>query len=108
MRGKACEAAFQFTVATSDLQESRFLAACLDHCAWRWGGGCCVQQYLGNSTSSSLRWGTWGTGELSKCRSVRNTWAAWARNRSIFSLACWATRHMTCSQLQTKGSTVSP
>lgn len=32
-----------------------------------------------------------------------NTLQAWARNRSIFSLACWATQHMRRWHLPTKG-----
>lgn len=102
MRGKAWEGAPQFTEATAALQDRSK--------SWRrcpmgsravplpWSRA----QYLGKSLSSSGRAGTWGMAGLSACSSARNTRAACARNRSIFSLACWAKQHMSCWQLQTR------
>lgn len=56
--------------------------------------------YLGNILSNSSRWGMCGTGGLSKCKRVRNTDPAWARNLSIFSADCWASQHIICLQLK--------
>ena len=56
--------------------------------------------YLGNILSSSSRCGMCGTGGRSKCKRVRNTDPAWARNLSIFSADCWASQHIICLQLQ--------
>lgn len=102
MRGKAWEGAPQFTEATAALQDRS--------ASWR---GCPAgsravppprsgNQYLGKSLSSSGRAGTWGMAGLSAWSSARNTRAACARNRSIFSLACWAKQHMSRWQLQTR------
>lgn len=76
MREKAWEGAFQFTEATSDLQESEWDEAGRPMILPRLQGQCgrpAPRRYLGNSFSSSPRCGTWGMGGLSKCRSVRNT-----------------------------------